>query len=329
MSWDFFISHSSEDKPLARELAFALVKRGKRVWFDEFMLTAGDSLRRSIDFGLIHSRFGIVILSHNFFAKEWPKKELDALVARDDGSEKVIIPIWHLVQRHDVLKFSPTLADKLAIDSKLPIEEIVRQIFRAFEQEYTEEISFNRSVIIIGGTGSGKTSLSRKLLNQPLMYTLDNGYIERTKALIYNKSGQAYGIEYHIISYGDRSDKDFIGLVSRLANAVDIVLWVLNANSRAIGYEHQLLDNILNVGYSREKIIIAFNQVDLIASRSWDDRLWNEEINCPTLEQQEAIDRRIDFCSQTLDFNKELIIPTSVDREYGIDKLRDALLSLL
>jgi len=69
--WDAFISHASEDKEtFARALADALCARGFRIWYDEFTLTVGDSLRRSIDRGLAHSRFGVVILSPNFFAKE-------------------------------------------------------------------------------------------------------------------------------------------------------------------------------------------------------------------------------------------------------------------
>jgi hypothetical protein len=62
------------------------------VWLDDCELTLGDSLRRSIDQGLAQSRFGVVILSPNFFAKEWPQKELDALVSREDGGQKVILP---------------------------------------------------------------------------------------------------------------------------------------------------------------------------------------------------------------------------------------------
>jgi predicted GTPase len=324
MSWDFFISHASEDKPLAREIAFALAKRGKRIWFDEFTLNAGDSLRRSIDFGLARSRFGIVILSPHFFAKEWPNKELDALVARDDGSEKVIIPIWHLVERQDVLLFSPTLADKLAINSQLPTHEIVRQILSASDQECTDEISLHLSILVLGATGSGKSALSRQLWHHPLMYTLDNGRIERTNALIHDESGRAYLIDYHILSCGDRSDEEFMESVARLANAVDIVLWVFTADARGF-IELRLLKDI--AGFARERIVIALNRVDLIGAKSWNERLWDEQRKCPTSEQQEQIDNLVDWYAEELNISKGVVVPTSVDREYGIDRLRDALLA--
>ena len=57
--WDAFISHASEDKyDFVRPLAEGLRDRGLTVWFDEFELKVGDSLRSSIDRGLRQSRFG-------------------------------------------------------------------------------------------------------------------------------------------------------------------------------------------------------------------------------------------------------------------------------
>ena len=68
--WDVFISHASEDKEaIATPLAEALQANGLRVWYGDFSLRLGDSLRQSIDRGLARSRFGVVILSARFFEK--------------------------------------------------------------------------------------------------------------------------------------------------------------------------------------------------------------------------------------------------------------------
>lgn len=132
MKYDVFISHASEDKDdVARPLATHLESLGLRVWFDECQLTLGDSLRRNIDRGLIESRFGVVILSPAFFAKEWPNKELDGLVAREDGRGKVILPIWHKVTNTDVGRFSPILADKLAISTDRGLAVVANSILQA------------------------------------------------------------------------------------------------------------------------------------------------------------------------------------------------------
>jgi hypothetical protein len=102
-----------------------------KVWFDEFTLTIGDSLRRSIDRGLAHSLFGIVVISPDFLRKEWPQKELDGLVARESGGVKVILPVWHKVTADDIRTYSPTLADRLAANSEKGLDHVVEQLVRA------------------------------------------------------------------------------------------------------------------------------------------------------------------------------------------------------
>ena len=130
MKHDLFISHASEDKDdFVRPLAEALTGLGLRVWYDEFQLRVGDSLRRSIDRGLANSKYGVVILSSSFFAKNWPQYELDGMVAREMDGVKVVLPIWHKVTKNEVMAYSPSLADKVALNSSLlAIEEIAKQL---------------------------------------------------------------------------------------------------------------------------------------------------------------------------------------------------------
>jgi hypothetical protein len=133
--YDVFLSHASEDKKtIARPLYDALVRAGITVWYDDAVLTIGDSLRRKIDEGLSRCRFGIVILSPKFFKKNWSQWELDALVARENTSgEKAILPIWHRVAKTQVAKYSPSLTDKLAGNSKEGIPALVQKIQEALE----------------------------------------------------------------------------------------------------------------------------------------------------------------------------------------------------
>lgn len=135
MDVDIFISHASEDKhDVATPLAKALEDRGYKVWYDQFMLTIGCSLRREIDKGLASCRFGIVVLSPSFFAKEWPQKELDALTAREAaGHGQIILPVWHDLDRDALLRFSPILADRVGVSTSKGIKYVVDQIVSAIE----------------------------------------------------------------------------------------------------------------------------------------------------------------------------------------------------
>jgi len=131
-TYDFFISHASEDKEsFVRQLAKELQARNYEVWYDENTLKLGDSLREKIDHCLVNSRFGILILSKYFFKKEWPKKELDGLVARERNGKKVILPIWHGVTRDDVEKFSLILAGRVAASTDNGLDYVVEEIIKA------------------------------------------------------------------------------------------------------------------------------------------------------------------------------------------------------
>jgi len=129
--FDFFISHASEDKDeVARPLCQTLTELGADVWFDDFTMTVGDNLRKSIDKGLVNSKYGIVILSETFLKKSWTSYELDALVQRQMVEEKVILPVWHKVSKDVVMQYSPSLAGLLALKtSDDTIDDIAQKLF--------------------------------------------------------------------------------------------------------------------------------------------------------------------------------------------------------
>jgi hypothetical protein len=136
--WDVFISHAWEDKEtVARPLARELSKAGINVWYDESTLTLGDSLRRSIDAGLDESRYGLVILSPDFFTKGWTQRELDRLTAREIGPGTVILPILHRLTPTEVAHFSPTLAGKVSVSTVAGLDIVVQAILNVVRPEIT------------------------------------------------------------------------------------------------------------------------------------------------------------------------------------------------
>jgi hypothetical protein len=137
MLYDLFICHASEDKEsFVRPLANALRDKHVEVWFDEFSLELGDNIRRSIDKGLLQSRFGVYVLSQAFFIKKWPQYELDGLVEIEMISrDKVLLPIWHGVKHNEVFRFSPALANRKAISSSEGLDKVVEEILRVVKPQ--------------------------------------------------------------------------------------------------------------------------------------------------------------------------------------------------
>jgi hypothetical protein len=136
--YDLFISYASEDKDFVQPLAEAL--RGQRlaVWFDQFELRPGVGLRESIDRGLLSSRFGLVVLSPSFFGKSWPRWELDGLVQLAlSRADAAILPVWHGVGHEEVSRYSPSLANIVAIPSHDDPKRVVSEVLRTLRPRPT------------------------------------------------------------------------------------------------------------------------------------------------------------------------------------------------
>jgi hypothetical protein len=153
--WDFFISHDSRDKgSFVRSLAVALTERRLKVWYDEFTLSAGDSLSASIDRGLLRSRFGVVVLSPNFIVNErWAREELGGLFTRGVGDGKFIVPILHNIDFDTLARFSPMLANKFSLMSSDGVpsvaDALARLVASESEADRTQRIVDGRKILKI------------------------------------------------------------------------------------------------------------------------------------------------------------------------------------
>ncbi|WP_423065741.1 toll/interleukin-1 receptor domain-containing protein [Devosia sp. CN2-171] len=131
-----FISHDSRDKsemaqPLARQLSSMLVP----VWYDEFSLTVGDSLRESIERGLKECHRCILVITPNFLGNGgWSKREYDSIFTRElVEQKKLVLPIWRDVTPRDVYEYSPILADRVAANWSEGIDAVTRKIYQAIQ----------------------------------------------------------------------------------------------------------------------------------------------------------------------------------------------------
>ena len=130
--YDVFISHAFEDKEsFANDLYASLEEEGIKVWYDDLCISWGDSLRLKIDNGLKKSKYGIVILSNNFIKKGWTQYEVDGLFQREMSGGKIILPIWHNISKKEVQDFSPTLANRMALNSAIMTpKEIAEELIK-------------------------------------------------------------------------------------------------------------------------------------------------------------------------------------------------------
>jgi TIR domain len=127
---DVFISHASEDKTnFVRPLADALSDVGLSVWYDDWELKPGQSLVERINEGLGGSRFGVLVLSPAFFAKDWPRAELNALAALEMHERRdVLVPIWLGLGTDEIAKYAPLLLARVALQADEGVEVVAAKI---------------------------------------------------------------------------------------------------------------------------------------------------------------------------------------------------------
>jgi hypothetical protein len=86
-----FLSHSSRDKAVVRQIASDLSARGITVWLDEQRIHVGDSIPEKIAQGLAQSDFFLVALSENSVGSEWVKRELNNALIQEISKRRIAI----------------------------------------------------------------------------------------------------------------------------------------------------------------------------------------------------------------------------------------------
>ena len=125
-----FLCYASEDKEeFVNKLAFELKNIGLDVWFDEYEICPGMSIRDKIDKGIRFCDIGIIVLSHDFFRKSWTAWELNGLVQKMVNGATILLPIYYKITASDVMQYSPSLADICAIKDFEEVTEIAKKIY--------------------------------------------------------------------------------------------------------------------------------------------------------------------------------------------------------
>ena len=118
--YDVFLSHASKDKSTyVEELKQTLDILGVQVFYDKDTIEWGDAWKKKIYEGLEKSEFAIMVISENFFDREWTELELKELLERqNEEGQKLILPILHNITPEQLKAKYPIVADIQAIESK-------------------------------------------------------------------------------------------------------------------------------------------------------------------------------------------------------------------
>jgi len=109
--YSVFVSHSSEDKiAYVEDLVNEIKDLGISVFYDQDVISWGDNLKEKIDWGLKNCQLAVIIISPNYFGREWTEYELKVLLERQGvEKDKLILPILYNTSKEDLVKHYPSL----------------------------------------------------------------------------------------------------------------------------------------------------------------------------------------------------------------------------
>ena len=129
--YDVFISHANKDKlSYVNDLYSVLSDLGIEIFYDSKVLSWGDKWKDVILNGTEQSEFAIIVISENFFGREWTEKELNTFLEQENTSgQKIVLPLLYNVTINQLKAKYPALEEIQAISTSDYTKEQIAILF--------------------------------------------------------------------------------------------------------------------------------------------------------------------------------------------------------
>lgn len=103
---------------MIEKLYQSLKRLGINIFYDKESLEWGDNWKDRILSGTQKSEFAVIVISENFFDREWTELELKEFLNRQNkNGQKLILPILHRITAEQLQQKYPSVADIQAIST--------------------------------------------------------------------------------------------------------------------------------------------------------------------------------------------------------------------
>ncbi len=142
-----FISYNQEDREAAQNIALFLTSENINVWFDEWEISAGDSIIKQINKGLTDCTHFVTVWSCHSATSSWVRSELEAVLQKaiEVGKPKIIpvlldkTPLPPLLQPLKYLRYhGGTEEDRATIIESIlghkPSDDFIRSVVKKYHE---------------------------------------------------------------------------------------------------------------------------------------------------------------------------------------------------
>ena len=184
-------------------------------------------------------------------------------------------------------------------------------------------LNYQPRVGVFGKTGVGKSSLCNALFGSEVCPISDVEACTRNTADVLIQMGNGAGITLvDVPGVGESTvrDEEYAALYAKLLPELDLVLWLIKADDRAMASDENFYKNIVKSHIQEGKpFFFVLNQVDKIEPF----REWDEENHEPGPRQLQNITRKIKDVANNFDIAPSRVIPVSANEQYNLTTLVD------
>ena len=206
--------------------------------------------------------------------------------------------------------------------------EVTEEQQEQINRRLGEILTYEPRIGIFGKTGAGKSSLCNALFGQDICRISDVAACTRdTQEVLLDLGGKGVKLlDVPGVGESTERDEEYGKLYASLLPELDLVLWLIKADDRAMASDENFYRNIVKPHIAEGKpFFFVLNQVDKIEPF----REWDEERHQPGPRQFQNIHRKVDDVARFFNVAASQVIPVSANEKYNLTKLVDEFIRAL
>ena len=190
------------------------------------------------------------------------------------------------------------------------------------KRRINEVLNYEPKVGVFGKTGVGKSSLCNAMFGQDVCPISDVEACTRNPQEVLLQMGGRKITLLDVPGAGESEERDreYAELYSKLLPELDVVLWVIKADDRALSSDEAFFKQIVKPHVEQGKVFFfVLNQCDKIEPF----REWDEHAHEPGAKQLQNIQRKVTDVASHFAVPESKVIPVSACEKYNLVRLLD------